>query len=85
MPYAILYLPTAEIVKGFFETTDYIFMSKHEVQAAIDDGDNIDDIVVECVIPKGSKYYIGTFYDKISYASDTLTYVKIIKDSKEED
>ena len=33
---------------------------------------------VECIIPKGSKYYEGTFNDRISYASDKLTYVKII-------
>ena len=38
-----------------------------------------DDIVAKCIIPKGSEYYKGTFNDNISYASDTLTYVEIIK------
>jgi hypothetical protein len=32
-------------------------------------------IIVECIIPKGAKYYIGTFEDSDdSYASDTLVY-----------
>lgn len=35
-------------------------------------------IIVECVIPKGSKYYVGEFNDAVSYASDKLVYVKII-------
>ena len=33
----------------------------------------------ECIIPKGSKYYEGKFVDKDAYASDKLTYVKIIE------
>ena len=32
----------------------------------------------ECIIPKGSKYYEGKFVDNDAYASDKLTYVKII-------
>ena len=36
-------------------------------------------IYVECIIPKGSKYYEGKFVDKDAYASDKLTYVKIIE------
>lgn len=35
-------------------------------------------ILVECLIPKGSKYYIGNFNEKESIASDRLRYVKII-------
>ena len=34
----------------------------------------------ECIIPKGSKYYEGKFVDNDAYASDKLTYVKIIED-----
>ena len=35
--------------------------------------------IVECVIPKGSKYFIGDFKGiKNSIASDTLKYIKII-------
>ena len=36
-------------------------------------------IYVECIIPKGSKYYEGKFVDNDAYASDKLTYVKIIE------
>lgn len=35
------------------------------------------DVVTKCIIPKGSKYYIGEFNNTISYASDTLKYVQI--------
>ena len=35
-------------------------------------------IYAECIIPKGSKYYEGKFIDNDAYASDKLTYVKII-------
>ena len=42
-----------------------------------------DMIIIECVIPKGSSYYTGTFSieksEHESYASDTLKYIKIIK------
>lgn len=37
------------------------------------------EIIAECIIPKGSVYYKGMFdYDE-SYASDKLTYVKLLK------
>jgi hypothetical protein len=35
-------------------------------------------VTVECVIPKGSTYYVGEFNDKPSYASNKLKYIKII-------
>ena len=35
-------------------------------------------IYAECIIPKGSKYYEGRFDIDDAYASDKLTYVKII-------
>lgn len=49
---------------------------------------NLDDtkkfsvvkICAECIIPKGSEYYEGKFGDWDAYASNKLTYVKIIKD-----
>ena len=34
---------------------------------------------VKCIIPKGSTYYVGDFCGDRSYASDQLTYVKIIR------
>ena len=37
-------------------------------------------IYAECIIPKGSKYYEGKFGNWDAYASNKLTYVKIIKD-----
>lgn len=41
--------------------------------------DFIKGTCVQCVIPKGSKYYIGRFDgEKLSYAADTLKYVKVI-------
>lgn len=35
-------------------------------------------IIVKCIIPKGSEYYEGVFWDEISYASNCLQYVEII-------
>jgi len=36
-------------------------------------------VVAKCIIPKGARYYSGTFNYWESYASDELTYVEIIK------
>jgi hypothetical protein len=36
-------------------------------------------VIAKCVIPKGSRYYKGKFDTYTSYASDTLSYVEIIK------
>lgn len=33
---------------------------------------------IKCIIPKGSKYYIGIFGKYNSYVSDTLQYIEII-------
>lgn len=38
------------------------------------------NILVECIIPKGSKYFIGEFDETDSIASDRLRYVKILDD-----
>lgn len=38
-----------------------------------------NSILVKCIIPKDSKYYVGVYCGYIAYASDTLTYVEIIK------
>jgi hypothetical protein len=35
-------------------------------------------ILVKYIIPKGSKYYKGTFSNMIAYASDTIIYTKEI-------
>lgn len=38
--------------------------------------DKCERVVVKCIIPKGSQYYIGKFDEHLSYASEKLTYVK---------
>ena len=40
--------------------------------------------LVECVIPKGSVYYEGTFATYQGYASDTLKYVKLVEGDNNE-
>lgn len=35
--------------------------------------------LVECIIPKGAKYYVGTFGNSISYTSNKITYVKFLE------
>ena len=36
-------------------------------------------VVVECIIPKGAKCYVGQFGDKISYCSDSIKLIELIK------
>lgn len=36
-------------------------------------------VYIRCIIPKGAKYYRGTFFGANCYASDTLIYKKIVK------
>lgn len=38
----------------------------------------INKILAECIIPKGAKYYEGKFENELSYASDTLKYIRLI-------
>ena len=38
--------------------------------------DKSERVVVKCLIPKGSEYYVGKFDDQLSYASADLIYVK---------
>lgn len=40
--------------------------------------ENYRETLVECVIPKGSKLYVGDFEENDSYASDKLIYKRII-------
>lgn len=37
-----------------------------------------NEVLVQCIIPKGSEYYEGYFNNNPSIASDTLKYVKLI-------
>lgn len=34
--------------------------------------------IVRCVIPKGAKYYVGSFCGEKSYASSMVTYIEIV-------
>lgn len=38
-----------------------------------------DCIKVKCIIPKGAKYYVGTFKGFASYASNQIKYLNIIE------
>lgn len=62
----------AEVEKGLHSFAD----------AASADYDMIpsNENIVQCVIPKGSKYYVGSFRGKLSYASDQLMYIKFLDD-----
>ena len=45
----------------------------------MDSNFNQDSVLIQCVIPKGSKYYVGCFNSYYnSYASEKLVYVKVI-------
>lgn len=74
---------TSELKKNGYEVNEGLH-SFSTLQEARQDGDSEgEDVHVECIIPKGSKYYIGLFGGGVSYASDTLTYVRIV-DKEEE-
>ena len=57
--------------------SDYIEKGLHSFET-MEDAKYLSHVVAKCIIPKGSKYYKGTFLGDISYASDRLTYLKII-------
>lgn len=70
--------------KVYMDINEGLHSFKH-LSDAIEDGDGV---YVQCVIPKGSKYYEGIFIVRHngvgyaeSYASNKLTYVKIVKKS----
>ena len=57
-----------------------IYEGLHSYKNSEDAKKSYNGIYVECIIPKGSKYYEGKFVDDDAYASDKLTYVKFIED-----
>lgn len=68
-------------------TSDLVCNEYNEVEIGlhsfINKQDAFDDViqngfVVKCIIPKGSKYYEGTFDISESYASDCITYIEIV-------
>lgn len=67
----------SELIKS---DDDYIHEGLHSYKNSDDAKIYNSGIYVECIIPKGSKYYEGKFNINDAYASDKLTYVKIIGD-----
>ena len=57
---------------------EYIHEGLHSFKNLDDAKNYYSKIYAECIIPKGSKYYEGEFIDYAAYASDKLTYVKIL-------
>ena len=59
---------------------------KEAIEAAKDiTGCDYDQHIVRCIIPKGSEYYVGDFYDWKGYASSNIEYQEIIKTIKHEE
>lgn len=48
------------------------------ISGAHADKDTESDIIVKCIIPEGSQYYVGHFSNQEALASDTLTYLEIV-------
>jgi hypothetical protein len=74
---------TKEIKNRFQPVITFGLHSFLNLSSAIKDAKTYDTpnqrhFVVECVIPKGSYYYIGTALGCISYASNKIIYVKQI-------
>lgn len=63
----------------FVKYDESIHEGLHSYKNLEDAKNNYNGIYVECIIPKGSKYYEGKFIDYDAYASDKLTYVKFIE------
>ena len=40
---------------------------------------NMDIVVIKCIIPKDSKCYIGLFWGMTSYCSDSIKLIELIK------
>ena len=59
---------------------EYVYEGLHSYKTLDDAKSDYIRIYVECIIPKGSKYYEGKFNIDDAYASDKLTYVKILGD-----
>lgn len=78
-PYRRMPIEIGETYHSQLERNDgEVEVGLHSFASAEDAKNDGGGIVVKCVIPKGSKYYIGTYHDNVSYASDTLKYVEVI-------
>lgn len=72
---------TYDSIINYDENCDEIEQALHsfKYEATAIDESSSNSVIVRCLIPKGSTYYVGIFDDCDSYASDRLTYVEIIK------
>lgn len=76
------YKSKIHIVKDDFHENYQISEGIHSFTSIEDCCIDIDDVqqqvIAECIIPKGSAYYVGRFNNCESIASDTIKYEKLI-------
>jgi len=70
---------TSKLKRSGFTIEDGLHSFKHAYDTHLANSCWRSVVSVQCVIPKGSKYYKGTFLGADSYASSQLIYVKIIE------
>lgn len=70
-----------DLLKSYIETGLHAFVCEKDVSKYLKRSHENKRyaVIVKCLIPKGSKYYVGTFYGYKSYASDTLKYLEILE------
>lgn len=65
---------------GNKESIDFGLHSFKTLNDAIADGMiEGSKVVVKCIIPRGSRYYVGKFFGKVSLASTRIKYLEIVK------
>jgi hypothetical protein len=73
------YNEVTEALHSFKYKKDCLEDAYCEIKSRCRNSNKLDYVVVRCIIPQGSVYYEGDFCQYKCYASDTLTYVKIVK------
>lgn len=71
------------------KVNEYLNSSKKSIRKGIHTFKYLDecikadnyDVICKCIIPKGSHYYKGLFEKYDSYASDRLTYIRILQNN----
>lgn len=85
-PYRLFPITIGDTYKSKLELIEREYKYGNSVEKGLHSFCNLDDvltidsaeIIVKCIIPKGSKYYKGYFDGDASYASDTLYYEEIL-------
>ena len=79
-PYQNAIIEIGETYQSELEINELIevHIGLHSFAKLTDAINNGDGVYVKCIIPKGSHYFIGDFFDSISYASDKITYLEIV-------